>query len=103
MTTDFDRPITVNVSYNDGLSLRIACSSHGAEWRDRASAHRAKGENVDADTCNRIADGYSRLWSVIEAAMKEPCEACKAPAPTGRLAIRLDNLRWEDRDGESDA
>jgi hypothetical protein len=117
-----DRQITITVPYNDGLDMRLALNAAAMEWSAKAAKAREAGDTIDADTCGRIAAGYSRLWEVVQAAMDaEPSlntfqtlggaaqDALRrrfptlAPAPTGRLAIRPDNLRWEDRDGESDA
>jgi hypothetical protein len=66
----FSQPldITMRLSLNDLLSVRMALSAAGSEWNGRARIARADGNAANADTCGRIADDYHRLWNVFAVA-----------------------------------
>jgi hypothetical protein len=79
--TDWNSNITLTVSRSDALSIRIACNETGSAWTTRGHEDRAAGNDEGADTCFRLAAGYSRIWDMVAKAMDAP-----APAPDARLA-----------------
>jgi hypothetical protein len=75
--------VKLELTDTDCLSLRLALNATAMEWGDKASAHRAKGENVDAATCERIRSDYHRLWELVNAAQ----ECCAFHASGGDRAL----------------
>lgn len=68
--------VTITVSYEDALTLRIACNVDGSNWTTKGHEANAAGDRADADTCFRLAAIRSRLWETIAEAMRasEDCE-----------------------------
>ena len=75
--------VTLTLTDSDCLSLRLALNATAMEWGDKASAHRAKGEEVDARTCESIRSDYHRLWEAVNVAQ----EAADKAAPRERRVI----------------
>jgi hypothetical protein len=71
--------VTLTLTDSDCLSLRLALNAHAMHWGEVASAHRAKGEDVDAATCERIRSDYHRLWDTVNAAQEANGRAQAAP------------------------
>ena len=63
--------VTLELTGDDCLNMRLALNATAIEWGDKASAHRAKGEDVDAATCERIRVHYHRLWDAVNAAQED--------------------------------
>jgi hypothetical protein len=74
--------VTLTLTDDDCLNVRMALNATAIEWGYKASAHRAKGEDVDAATCERIRSQYHRLWEAVNVAQ----EAADKAAPDARLA-----------------
>jgi hypothetical protein len=74
--------VTLTLTDDDCLNVRMALNGTAMDWADKASAHRAKGDDVDAATCERIRSDYHRLWDLVNEAQ----EAAAKAAPDPRLA-----------------
>jgi len=81
-----DKLVTLTLTDSDCLNVRLALNATAMEWGDKASAHRAKGEDFDARICENIRSSYHRLWDAVNAAQEA--------APDARLA-------WFDEDRQA--
>jgi hypothetical protein len=64
--------VTLTLTDNECLCLRMALNATAIEWGDKASAARIAGNDVDADTCQRIRADYHRLWDMVNEAQEAP-------------------------------
>ena len=87
-----DKLVTLVLTDDDCLNVRMALNATAMHWGELATEARQKGEQVDADTCERIRSDYHRLWDAVNAAQ----ETAKSAAPDARLA-------WFDADAVSGA
>jgi hypothetical protein len=62
--------ITLTLSDDDCLNMRLALNMTACEWGDKAMEHRQRGEPVDADTCERLRAKYHALWERVHAAQR---------------------------------
>jgi hypothetical protein len=62
--------VKLELTDSDCLSLRLALNATAMEWGEKASAHRANGEDLDARTCESIRSDYHRLWDMVNVAQE---------------------------------
>ena len=74
--------VTLTLTDDDCLNVRLALNATAMEWGDKASAHRASGAEFDARVCEQIRSEYHRLWELVNVAQEA---APPAPRPLGEL------------------
>ena len=74
--------VTLTMTDDDCLNMRLALNAAAMNWGDKASAHRDRGEDFDARVCERIRSEYHRLWELVNVAQEA---APPAPQPLGEL------------------
>ena len=62
--------VTLTLSEDDCLNMRLALNMTACEWADKAMEHRQRGEPVDADTCERLRAKYHALWERVHDAQR---------------------------------
>jgi hypothetical protein len=62
--------ITITLSEDEALSVRLALNLTACEWADKAMAHDAAGERDDYDTCQRLRAKYHALWERVHDAQR---------------------------------
>lgn len=76
--------VTLTLTDNDCLSLRLALNATAMEWGDKASAARHAGNDLDARTCESIRSDYHRLWEAVNVAQEAaPATCCQFHASGG--------------------
>jgi hypothetical protein len=74
--------VTLVLTDGECLTVRMALNAAGMEWGNKAAAARAAGDDVDADTCERLRADHSRLWELVQGAQeaggRQPVWAGKA-------------------------
>ena len=76
--------ITITLSEDEALSVRLALNLTASDWADKAMAHDAAGERDDYDTCQRLRAKYHALWERVRVAQR----AAEAAALARRVARR---------------
>jgi hypothetical protein len=64
--------VTLTLTDDDCLNVRLALNATAMEWGDKASAHRASGAEFDARVCEEIRSEYHRLWEAVNVAQEAP-------------------------------
>jgi hypothetical protein len=62
--------ITLTLTADDCLNLRLALNLTACHWGDKATAHLAADELADFDTCQRLRTKYHELWERVAAAQR---------------------------------
>ena len=62
--------ITITLSEEEALSVRLALNLTACEWADKAMEHEARGERDDYDTCQRLRAKYHALWERVHDAQR---------------------------------
>lgn len=62
--------VTLTLTDDDCLNVRLALNATAMEWGDKASAHRASGAEFDARVCEQLRSEYHRLWEVVNVAQE---------------------------------
>lgn len=62
--------VTLTLTDGECLTVRMALNAAGIEWGNKAAAARAAGDDVDADTCERLRADHGRLWELVQGAQQ---------------------------------
>ena len=62
--------VTLVLTDGECLTVRMALNAAGMEWGNRSAAARKAGDDVDADTCERLRADHSRLWELVQGAQE---------------------------------
>jgi hypothetical protein len=62
--------VTLLLTDDEALSMRLALNAHAMSWGERASEARELGKDVDAATCERIRTSYHHLWDKVNLAQE---------------------------------
>jgi hypothetical protein len=67
-----DKLVNLTLTDDECVDVRMALNCAAMSWGDRASAALARGDKIDADTCQNIRSGYHQLWEKVAAAQEAP-------------------------------
>ena len=62
--------VTLTLSDDDCLNMRLALNMTACEWGDKAMEHRPAWRTLDADTCQRLRAKYHALWERVHDAQR---------------------------------
>ena len=63
-----DKLVTLTLTDDECLDVRMALNSASMEWGERAEAARKLGNRQEAQSCEDIRAGYGALWVKVQTA-----------------------------------